>query len=56
MIVMMASRSRSQAVALTCPRAAGMLLPAWPRLVPAFVGNNTGQPCGLKAIDACRLD
>ena len=41
--------------ALTCPGTAGILLPAWPRLVLAFVRDNTGEPCGLTAIDACRL-
>lgn len=52
---MMQSRSRHPVAALTCPGTAGILLPAWPRLAPAFVGNNTGEPRGLKAIDLCRL-
>jgi len=55
MILMMQTGSKSPAAALTCPEAAGILLAAWPRLVPAFVGNNTGEPGGLKASDACRL-
>ena len=55
MVQMMQSRSRRPAEPLTCPEAAGILLPAWPRLTLAFMGNYIGEPCGLKAIDACRL-
>ena len=48
-------RSNRPVAALTCPGTAGILLPAWHWLVPAFVRDKAGERCGLKAIDARRL-